>query len=188
MSEIITCPSGLNCRIRGTKVREERVLADRRLAKSGGQVDELLAACWEETLDASPYDFGEKAIDWGVVLQSDRFYALLQIRALTCGPTYAFKVAKLLKLIPQLSLPLTIIGLIDLVIDTLLQARSLLLYLQQQMQQILGTIDRATDLEDAGLMAIAQCAQANVAQEAANVWPACRSGMLCGAGCPRPSW
>ena len=92
MSEIITCPSGLSRRIRGMKVREERVLADRRLAKSGGQVDELLAACWEETLDAGPYDFGEKPIDWGVVLQGDRFFALLQIRALTYGPTYAFAV------------------------------------------------------------------------------------------------
>lgn len=92
MSEIITCPSGLSGRIRGMKVREERVLADRRLAKSGGQVDELLAACWEETLDAGPYDFGEKPIDWGVVLQGDRFFALLQIRALTYGPTYAFAV------------------------------------------------------------------------------------------------
>jgi hypothetical protein len=58
------------------KVREERVLADRRRAKSGGQVDELLAACWEETLDAGPYDLGDKPIDWGLVLQGDRFYAL----------------------------------------------------------------------------------------------------------------
>lgn len=98
-----------------------------------------------------------------------------------CLPDLAEKVAKLLKLIPQLSLPLTIIGLIDLVIDTLRQARSLLLHLQQQMQQILGTIDRATNLEDAGLMAIAQCAQANVAQEAANVGKALASlGKLIG--------
>lgn len=92
MSEIIICPSGFSGQIRGMKVREERVLADRRLAKSGGQVDELLAACWEETLDAGPYDFGEKSMDWGVVLQGDRFYVLLQIRALTYGPTYAFAV------------------------------------------------------------------------------------------------
>lgn len=98
-----------------------------------------------------------------------------------CLPDLAEKVAKLLKLIPQLSLPLTIIGLIDLVIDTLRQARSLLLHLQQQMQQILGTIDRATNLEDAGLIAIAQCAQANVAQEAANVGKALASlGKLIG--------
>jgi hypothetical protein len=86
-----------------------------------------------------------------------------------CLPDLAEKVAKLLKLIPQLSIPLTLIGLIDLVIDTLQQARRELMHLQQQMQQILGVIDRATNLDDAGLMAIAQCAQANVAQEAANV-------------------
>ncbi len=74
------------------KVREERILSDRRLAKAGGQVDELLSACWEETLDAGPYDFGGKIIDWGKVLQGDRFFALLQIRALTYGPEYAFAV------------------------------------------------------------------------------------------------
>lgn len=90
MSHTITCPSGLTGRIRGMKVREERVLADRKLAKSGGQVDALLGACWEETLDPGPYDFGEKDIDWGAVLQGDRFFALLQVRALTYGPTYAF--------------------------------------------------------------------------------------------------
>jgi hypothetical protein len=86
-----------------------------------------------------------------------------------CIPELAEKVSKLLKLIPQLSLPYTIIGIIDLVIDTLRQARTQLLHLQAQMQQILGAIDRATDLDDAGLMAITSCAQANVAQEAANV-------------------
>ena len=90
MSHVITCPSGLTGRIRGMKVREERVLADRKLAKSGGQVDALLGACWEETLEPGPYDFGDKDIDWGAVLQGDRFFALLQVRALTYGPTYAF--------------------------------------------------------------------------------------------------
>ena len=93
MSEIIICPTGLTGRIRGMKVREERILSDRKLAKSGGQVDELLAACWEETVDAGPYDFGDKEIDWGQVLQGDRFAALLKIRALTYGPGYAFAVS-----------------------------------------------------------------------------------------------
>ena len=98
-----------------------------------------------------------------------------------CIPELAEKVAKLLRLIPQLSLPYTIIGIIDLVIDTLRQARSQLMHLQQQMQQILGAIDRATELEDAGLMAITSCAQANVAQEAANVGKALASlGKLIG--------
>lgn len=86
-----------------------------------------------------------------------------------CLPDLAEKVSKLLKLIPPLSLPYTVIGLIDLLIDTLQKARTMLLHLQNQMQQILNVIDRATDLDDAGLMAIAQCAQGNVAQEAANV-------------------
>ena len=36
MADVITCPSGLQGRVRGMKVREERVLADRKLAKSGG--------------------------------------------------------------------------------------------------------------------------------------------------------
>lgn len=93
MSEIITCPSGLSGSIRGMKVREERILTDRKLARNGGQVDELLSACWAETLDAGPYDFGEKSIDWGKVLQGDRFFALLKIRALTYGPAYAFSIS-----------------------------------------------------------------------------------------------
>ncbi len=86
-----------------------------------------------------------------------------------CFPDLAEKVNQLLKLIPQLSLPMTIVGLIDLVIKTLTQARDALVHLQKQMEQILKIIERATDLDDAGLMAIAVCAQANVAQEAANV-------------------
>mgnify|MGYP001820420783 CR=1 FL=1 len=92
MSDIITCPSGLSGRIRGMKVRGERVLSDRKLAKSGGHVDALLSACWEETLDHGPYDFGDQDIDWEKVLQGDRFYALLKIRALTYGSDYAFAV------------------------------------------------------------------------------------------------
>jgi len=86
-----------------------------------------------------------------------------------CIPELAEKVNKLLKLIPQLCLPYTIIGIIDLIIDVLRQARSLLLHLQAQMQQLTGAIDRATELDDAGLMAITSCAEANIAQEAANV-------------------
>ena len=94
----------------------------------------------------------------------------LQIDAIMeCIPDLAEKIGKLLKLIPQLSLPLMLVDLLDLVIHVLNQARNELMHLQQQMVQILGVVDRATDLDDAGLMAIAQCAQANVAQEAANV-------------------
>ena len=93
MADVITCPSGLSGRIRGMKVREERVLADRKLAKNGGQIDELLGACWEETLEPGPYTLDEGGkLDWGKVLQGDRFYALLMVRALTYGADYAFGV------------------------------------------------------------------------------------------------
>ncbi|MGN6108837.1 MAG: hypothetical protein ACTHU0_27270 [Kofleriaceae bacterium] len=93
MAETITCPSGLTGRVRGMKVREERILADRKLARSGAQLEQILAACWEETLDAGPYDFGGGAVDWNKVLQGDRFYALLQVRAVSYGPLYAFSVS-----------------------------------------------------------------------------------------------
>ena len=86
-----------------------------------------------------------------------------------CIPELAQKVAKLVRLIPQVTLPYTLRGILRLIIDTLRQARSQLEHLQQQMAQILGAVDRATKLGDAGLMAITSCAQANVAQEAANV-------------------
>jgi hypothetical protein len=35
------------------KVREERILADRKLAKTGGQVDDMIAACWEAAATAA---------------------------------------------------------------------------------------------------------------------------------------
>jgi len=92
MSNTVTCPSGLVGRIRGMKAREERILADRKLARSGAQLEQILAACWEETLDAGPYDFGDQPTDWGKVLQGDRFFAMLQIRVLSYGPEYAFSV------------------------------------------------------------------------------------------------
>ena len=92
MPHPVRCPSGLAGTIRGLKVREERILADRKLAKSNSIVDELLRACWEETTDAGPYTFADGKVDWDLVLQGDRFHALLEIRALTYGPEYAFAV------------------------------------------------------------------------------------------------
>jgi hypothetical protein len=92
MSMEIVCPSGLSGRIRGMKAREERILADRKLVKSGTQIDQILAACWEETLDPGPYSFGLSAPNWSEVLVGDRFYVLLQIRARSYGSMYEFSV------------------------------------------------------------------------------------------------
>lgn len=93
MAELIRCPTGLAGYARGMKVREERVLADRNLAKTGSQLEELLSACWDETVDPGPYDFGGKQVNWGSVLQGDRFFTLLNIRTLTFGPDYGFSVS-----------------------------------------------------------------------------------------------
>jgi len=65
---------------------------DRKLAKSGGQLDELLAACWQETADAGPYTFEADRPDWSKVLLGDRFYALIRVRCATYGPDYGFSV------------------------------------------------------------------------------------------------
>ncbi|HEU4410071.1 MAG TPA: hypothetical protein VFS43_32755 [Polyangiaceae bacterium] len=86
-----------------------------------------------------------------------------------CLPDLAEKLSKLLNLLPQVALPRLLKRLLALLVSTLLAVRSKLLHLQQQLVQIAGAVDRAKELEDAGLMAITQCAQANVAQEAANV-------------------
>jgi hypothetical protein len=78
-------------------------------------------------------------------------------------------IGKLLQLIPQLSVPLMIIGLIDMLIATLKQARDQFVHLNKQVEQITEVVDKAKELDDPTLMAIAQCADANVAQEASNV-------------------
>lgn len=79
------------------------------------------------------------------------------------------KVSKLLRLVPQLSLPYTILGVVDLVLDTLSTLRNQLLFLQRQSSQVGAMMQRAAELNDAGLAAVAACARANLEQEAANL-------------------
>lgn len=84
-------------------------------------------------------------------------------------PKLAQKVGKLLGLVPQLSLPLTIVGLIDLLIDTLRKTRDQLEHLVASLEAVSAASARALELDDAGLADIALCAEANVAREAANI-------------------
>lgn len=49
-----------------------------------GQVEQILKACWEVTIETRPYDFGER-IDWSKVLQGGRFCALMQIGTTRIG-------------------------------------------------------------------------------------------------------
>lgn len=84
-------------------------------------------------------------------------------------PELAQKVGKLLGLVPQLSVPLTIVDTVDLIVHNLGQVRDQLLHLQARLESISAASARALELNDAALLEIAQCAEANVAQEAANI-------------------
>jgi hypothetical protein len=84
-------------------------------------------------------------------------------------PELAEKVDKLLRLLPQVSVPIIVVRLVDLLIETLTQARDQLAQLEAQDVRIATTVNRATLLGDGGLLAIAECARGNVRQEAANV-------------------
>lgn len=90
MHHAIHTPSGLIGVVRPMTMKEETILTDRALARSGGQVDALLRACWVEVLEPGPYTVGDEPLDWSKVLQCDRFHALIHIRVATYGPTYAF--------------------------------------------------------------------------------------------------
>lgn len=79
------------------------------------------------------------------------------------------KVSKLLRLVPQLSLPYTILGVVDLILDTLGRLRDQLVFLGNSAQRLASLTQRATELNDPGLAAVAACAQANIEQEAANL-------------------
>lgn len=79
------------------------------------------------------------------------------------------KVSKLLRLVPQLSLPYTIIGVVDVILDTLGRLRDQLVFLAQSAERLASLTQRAEELNDPGLAAVAACARANIEQEAANL-------------------
>ncbi|GAB5546941.1 MAG: hypothetical protein SangKO_067010 [Sandaracinaceae bacterium] len=81
----------------------------------------------------------------------------------------AEKVVDLLRLVPQLSLPFTILGLVDLILHTLSEARDVLVGLQARGAALGAAEERARELGDAQLLEIVECARANIEQEAANL-------------------
>jgi len=87
----ITCPTGLQVDLREMLVREERILSDRALARDNRTMETLLSVCTVGCVDPGPYEFPGDAVDWGRVLQGDRFYALMQLRIITFGPTFTFQ-------------------------------------------------------------------------------------------------
>lgn len=93
MGTTITCPSGLSGEIRGLKLKEANLLANRKAMKSGTAYNRILSQCWLATAQPGPYAIAEgKGVDWAKALIADRFYTLLRIREETYGDEYAFKV------------------------------------------------------------------------------------------------
>ena len=86
-----------------------------------------------------------------------------------CVPELAEKVSKLLGLVPILSLPLLVLGLIDLLIAVLSDVRAQLIHLQVELQQMARIIERAKELNDPNLEKIWGCVRESVDQEAANL-------------------
>jgi hypothetical protein len=90
MSEI-TCPSGLRGVIRGLKVKDEQLFLDRKQAKQGHSITNLLNACWMETLDWGPYRPSDNGLHWGGAISADRIHTLIQLRVKSYGASYTFR-------------------------------------------------------------------------------------------------
>lgn len=84
------CPSGLVVTMRGLTTLEADTLSDRNAARQGMLFTTLLQSCCLGMIDPGPYPFENGKVDWLRVLQGDRMFALLRIRATTYGERYAF--------------------------------------------------------------------------------------------------
>ena len=90
MSRVIDLPSGAKIEVRPLTGKESKILSDKDAIKSGMFLDKILNACTVGVLDFGPYPQGDK-FDWGKALVGDRFYGLLQIRVISLGEEYWFK-------------------------------------------------------------------------------------------------
>jgi hypothetical protein len=70
------------------RVRDERILTDKRAIQAGKMSTMLLEACVEEVLDPGPY---AEPLDWRKVTQGDRTVALFGIRVESYGETIDVK-------------------------------------------------------------------------------------------------
>jgi len=79
-----------------------------------------------------------------------------------CIPDLAEKAAKLLKLIPQLSVPLLVVGIIDCIIDFLKGIKQQLQAIIDQLIEIANAATKADELGDANLQLVVDCANENI--------------------------
>lgn len=86
-----------------------------------------------------------------------------------CLPDVAKKVSKLLKLIPQLSVPLMIVGLIDVLLAFLEGIRGQLKAVIAAQVRIAAAATRAAELGNVQLSTIVDCANANIDAQMKNL-------------------
>lgn len=93
MIETVECASGLVVKVRGLKVREFKLLADRGAMESGSVFETFLSSCLVEVVEPGPaypnWSPGT-AFSWKKALQGDRFAALLGIRLATHPENFEF--------------------------------------------------------------------------------------------------
>jgi hypothetical protein len=99
---------------------------------------------------------------------NDAIASLDVTKMASCIPELAEKVSKLLRLIPQLSVPLMVVDLLGICISVLAEVRDKLVHLQVQMDEAGRAIERGRELSDPKLLKIGHCAQENIGIEAAN--------------------
>jgi len=96
MSKVITCPSGLEGEIRTLTGAELKLFGNRKLAKAGRTMGDILKGCWLRTVAPGPYlrmksgADGGLVMDWDQVLTGDLMHAFIEIRRLGWGDAYDF--------------------------------------------------------------------------------------------------
>lgn len=91
----VRCPSGLLVRVSKLKVKQYKLLADRKLVDTGEVFEHFLMACAADVVDPGPaypnYTPGT-VFDWKRALQGDRYTAILGIRRITHPAPFEFDV------------------------------------------------------------------------------------------------
>lgn len=87
----VRCPSGLVVAPRKLKVRQLKLLSDRRMVKTKQVYEEFLNAGASEVVDRGPYPEGG-SFDWRRALTGDRFRAMIGVRCATHGSKFDFDV------------------------------------------------------------------------------------------------
>lgn len=92
---IVECPSGLRVRVDKLKVKQFKLLGDKKALESGETFETFLASRAQNIVDpgpAYPNWTPGTVFDWKRALQGDRFMALLGIRRATHPDTFDFDV------------------------------------------------------------------------------------------------